>query len=133
MSSTTAYPTLSPFLKTVHALSSTGATRVDDTLFSIHSDIAYTTDADQYLKLSFGKVVGIPFTLSSSVSGNTPVTYFLDGTQPSWVYVDSSTGLVTADTSQATIGSNYVFGVLTAPTPSTWAHSQQQVTISVVG
>ena len=80
-------------------------------------------------------MVTIPFALSASVSGNTRVTYFLDGNQPSWVYVDSTTGLVTADTSQATIGSTYVFGVLAAPSPSTWTHSQhqQQVSISVVG
>ena len=121
------------FVRTAFTMVYNNEIRTEDTEFKINSDIEYITDAGEYLKLSKNKVVSIPFNLSSSKSGTTLVTYHLDGTQPSWVYIDSVTGLVTADTSQATIGDQYVFGVLTAIVPSTWTHSSTQVTISVVG
>ena len=120
-------------MKIAHTLNSASVIRVEDAEFNINSDIEYTAVVTEFLKLSAGKVVGIPFELTTSKSSSTRVQYYLDGTQPSWVYVDSTTGMITADTSQAIIGDQYVFGVLTAIVPSTWTHSSTQVTISVVG
>jgi hypothetical protein len=77
-------------------------------------------DDEEYLELYHGKVVKIPLKKSYSESGSTPIVYSLGATSPSWASIDSSSGVLTVDTSQITIEMIYSVQVEIAVSVSTW-------------
>jgi hypothetical protein len=106
--------------------------KVTDTAFAYDSDVVYQLDDQEYLEVTFGRTVKAPFTLPYSSSGITPVVYSLTGSYPSWISIDSATGVVTADTSQATIGATYTFQIGTAVSVGTTWTQIKTVRMKVV-
>jgi hypothetical protein len=106
--------------------------KVTDTAFAYDSDVVYQLDDQEYLEVTFGRIVKAPFTLPYSSSGITPVVYSLTGSYPSWISIDSATGVVTADTSQATIGTTYTFQIGTAVSVGTTWTQIKTVRMKVV-
>ena len=106
-------------------------TRIEDNENSYRSDVKCKIQTEGFFKVSANKTVSVPFDLSSSESGITPMEYSIEDPHPSWIQINKTTGLISADTSQAILGLNYKFNVLTTTPPSTWTHSIEAY-ISVV-
>jgi hypothetical protein len=73
----------------------------------------YILDDQEYFELTYARTVKVPLQLPYSYSGSTQVLYSLS-LAPSWVSIDSNTGVLTVETGQATIGTVYEFMVGTA-------------------
>jgi hypothetical protein len=86
-------------------------TKIDDPTFEYDSDVVYVLHEEEYLEVTSGRKIQIPYEVSYSPSGNTPLLFTLSGTPPPWVSIDAATGVITADTSMAVVGISYSFGI----------------------
>jgi hypothetical protein len=101
-----------------------------DSTFGYESDIYYEVITEDFLEIYYSKVTHLPFTLPSSVGDTTNLEYSLIGA-PTWIWVDSSTNLIMADTNFATVGTLYTFKIGTSVANYDWVQ-EVEVTIKVV-
>jgi hypothetical protein len=108
-------------------------TKIDDPTFEYDSDVVYVLHEEEYLEVTSGRKTQIPYEVSYSPSGNTPLLFMLSGTPPPWVSIDNTTGVVTADTSKAAVGVIYSFGIEVAVSVATNWTQTKLVKIKVLG
>jgi len=105
-------------------------TKVDDPTFGYGSDVTYDTVEETYSNLISNVNVELTPSFASSTSSTTPITYSLDSSSPSWVTIDSSTGVLTIDTTGVSAGTVSVFNMLAKVSISSVTESKQ-ITLEV--
>jgi hypothetical protein len=111
----------------------TDEAKIDDPTFEYDSDVVYVLHEEEYLEVTSGRKTQIPYEVSYSLSGNTPLLFTLSGTPPLWVSIDNATGVVTADTSKAVVGIIYSFGIDVAVSVATNWTQTKMVRVKVLG
>ena len=113
-----------PFPRQALSVTNVNEVRVEDTDFTYTNDVTYNQEFEEFLKISSGRSITIPFDLSISDSGDTAVQHVLTASAPSWVTVDQTDSVIKIDTSNGQYGVRYDFDIITTVPPSTWTHTK---------
>lgn len=93
--------------------------------FTYTNDVIYNEDSEEFLQMSYHRILTIPLNLSTSESGNTEMIHSLVSNPPSWVWVDYSDNTLKIDTSKGYQNIRYDFDIITTVPPSTWKHTKR--------